>query len=135
MTKMKILITGSAGFIGFHLAKKLIERGDEVIGLDNINDYYDENLKYARLNETGISRKAEKWGQPVKSSKYRNYQFIRMNLEDKEQMNELFQKENFDLVINLAAQAGVRYSIENPDSYIQSNIVGFFNILEACPVE
>ncbi|MCD6179129.1 MAG: GDP-mannose 4,6-dehydratase [Bacteroidales bacterium] len=129
---MKILITGTAGFIGFHLAKKLIERGDEVIGLDNINDYYDENLKYARLNETGISRKAEKWGQPVKSSKYRNYQFIRMNLEDKEQMNELFQKENFDLVINLAAQAGVRYSIENPDSYIQSNIVGFFNILEAC---
>ena len=129
---MKILITGTAGFIGFHLAKKLLERGDEVIGLDNINDYYDENLKYARLNETGISRKAEKWGQPVKSSKYRNYQFIRMNLEDKEQMNELFQKENFDLVINLAAQAGVRYSIENPDSYIQSNIVGFFNILEAC---
>ncbi len=129
---MKILITGTAGFIGFHLAKKLLESGDEVIGLDNINDYYDENLKYARLNETGISRKAEKWGQPVKSSKYRNYQFIRMNLEDKEQMNELFQKENFDLVINPAAQAGVRYSIENPDSYIQSNIVGFFNILEAC---
>lgn len=129
---MKILITGTAGFIGFHLAKRLLEEGETVIGIDNINDYYDVNLKYARLAETGIDRKAKEWHKPVQSIKYPEYIFIRMNLEGKKELFELFKKENFDLVINLAAQAGVRYSIENPDSYIQSNIVGFFNILETC---
>ncbi len=129
---MKILITGTAGFIGFHLAKKLLERGDTVIGIDNINDYYDVNLKYSRLAETGISREAETWHQKVQSTKYDNYSFVRMNLEDREELNTLFETEKFDKVCNLAAQAGVRYSLENPHAYINANIVGFINILEAC---
>jgi UDP-glucuronate 4-epimerase len=128
----KILITGTAGFIGFHLAKKLLERGDTVVGIDNINDYYDINLKYARLAETGITREAEQWHTKVQSTKYENYSFVRMNLEDREQLNQLFEQEKFDKVCNLAAQAGVRYSLENPHAYINSNIVGFINILEAC---
>jgi len=132
---MKILITGTAGFIGYHLAKRLIERGDTVVGIDNINDYYDINLKYARLAETGITREAEQWHTKVQSTKYENYSFVRMNLEDREQLNQLFEQEKFDKVCNLAAQAGVRYSLENPHAYINSNIVGFINILEACPVE
>jgi UDP-glucuronate 4-epimerase len=130
--KQKILVTGTAGFIGFHLARKLLERGDEVVGIDNINDYYDVNLKYARLAETGISRDAEQWHKHMQSTKYPNYSFVRMNLEDREPLMELFEKEKFDKVCNLAAQAGVRYSIENPYTYINSNIVGFLNILEAC---
>jgi len=129
---MKILVTGTAGFIGFHLAKALLERGDTVVGIDNINDYYDANLKYARLAETGISRDAEQWHTPVISTIYPEYTFIRMNLEDREEMMELFKKEKFEKVVNLAAQAGVRFSLEDPHSYISSNIVGFLNILEAC---
>jgi UDP-glucuronate 4-epimerase len=129
---MKILITGTAGFIGFHLVKKLLDRGDTVVGIDNINDYYDVNLKYGRLAETGISREAECWYTPVQSSKYPGYSFVRMNLENREQLNQLFEKEKFDKVCHLAAQAGVRYSLENPHAYINSNIVGFINILEAC---
>ena len=129
---MKILITGTAGFIGFHLAKKLLQRGDTVTGIDNINDYYDVELKYARLAASGISRNAEQWHSTQQSTKYPNYSFIRMNLEDREELNQLFEKEKFDVVCNLAAQAGVRYSIENPHAYINSNIVGFMNILEAC---
>ncbi|BFN37906.1 NAD-dependent epimerase [Fidelibacter multiformis] len=128
----KILVTGTAGFIGFHLAKRLLERGDTIVGIDNINDYYDVNLKYARLAETGISREAEKWYTKVDSTKYYNYSFVRMNLEDREQLNQLFEQEKFDKVCHLAAQAGVRYSLENPHAYINSNIVGFINILEAC---
>jgi len=129
---MKILVTGTAGFIGYHLAKKLLERGDTVVGIDNINDYYDIELKYARLAETGISREAEQWHNKVQSTKYPNYNFVRMNLEDREQLNQLFEQEKFDKVCNLAAQAGVRYSLENPHVYINSNIVGFVNILEVC---
>ncbi|MDZ7775654.1 MAG: NAD-dependent epimerase/dehydratase family protein [Bacteroidales bacterium] len=129
---MKILVTGTAGFIGYHLAKKLLERGDTVVGIDNINDYYDVNLKYGRLEETGISREAEEWHKPVKSTKYPRYTFVRMNLEDREQMFKVFEEHQFDRVCHLAAQAGVRYSIENPYAYIDSNIVGFINILEAC---
>lgn len=129
---MKILVTGTAGFIGFHLAKRLLERGDTVVGIDNINDYYDVNLKYARLAETGISRDAENWHTIIQSTKYPNYSFIRMNLEDRDELNQLFQNENLDKVCNLAAQAGVRYSLENPHAYISSNIVGFLNILEGC---
>ncbi|MGM0503948.1 MAG: NAD-dependent epimerase [Bacteroidota bacterium] len=129
---MKILVTGSAGFIGFHLAKRLLERGDTVVGIDNINDYYDVELKYARLAETGISREAEKWHTKVQSTTYPNYSFVRMNLENREQLNALFEQEKFDKVCNLAAQAGVRYSLENPHAYINSNIMGFINILEAC---
>lgn len=129
---MKILVTGTAGFIGHSLAKKLLERGDEVVGIDNINDYYDVNLKYDRLEDTGISRNAVDYNKPVQSSIFPNYTFIKLALEDKENLTALFTEKSFDAVCNLAAQAGVRYSIENPDAYIQSNIVGFMNILESC---
>ncbi len=129
---MKILITGTAGFIGFHLAQKLLQRGDTVVGIDNINDYYDVELKYGRLAETGINRNAENWYKKIQSTRYPNYSFVRMNLEDQEQLSKLFKDEKFDKVCNLAAQAGVRYSLENPHAYINSNIVGFINILEAC---
>lgn len=129
---MKILITGTAGFIGFHLAKKLLDRGDEVVGIDNINDYYDTSLKYSRLAETGISGQARLWHRRVKSRKYPGYTFIRMNLEDRARLNSLFASEKFSRVCNLAAQAGVRYSLENPYVYVSSNLTGFVNILEAC---
>lgn len=129
---MKILITGTAGFIGHNLAKKLLERGDKVIGLDNINDYYDTSLKYGRLIDTGISQEDIEYGQLTQSSKYPNYKFIKLNLEDRDGLEKLFKEEHFTDVCNLAAQAGVRYSLENPHEYIQSNIVGFMNILECC---
>ncbi|NMD00139.1 MAG: NAD-dependent epimerase [Bacteroidales bacterium] len=129
---MKILITGTAGFIGFHLAKRLLERGDTVVGIDNINDYYDVNLKYARLAKMGISRDAVQWHKKIQSTKYPGYSFVRMNLEHRKHLSRLFENEKFDKVCNLAAQAGVRYSLENPHAYINSNIIGFMNILEAC---
>lgn len=129
---MKILITGSAGFIGFHLVNKLLKRGDTVIGLDCINDYYDVNLKYDRLKVAGIEREGVTYGQMVQSTLHENYQFIQLNLEDKEGITNLFEQEQFDAVCNLAAQAGVRYSLINPYAYIESNIVGFVNILENC---
>lgn len=132
MSSRKILVTGTAGFIGFHLTKKLLELGHEVIGYDNINDYYDINLKYARLNELGIKQNEVKENVLVQSTLYPKHKFIKANLENAEVMNTLFETENFDAVCNLAAQAGVRYSIENPHAYIQSNVVGFMNILEAC---
>ncbi|HIQ50758.1 MAG TPA: NAD-dependent epimerase [Nautiliaceae bacterium] len=126
---MKILITGTAGFIGYHLANRLIKRGDEVVGLDNINDYYDVNLKLARLKESGIEE--AEYNKITKSKKYPNYKFIKLNLEDKKNLFELFKKEKFDKVCHLAAQAGVRYSLTNPDAYVDSNLVGHMNILEA----
>ena len=129
---MKILVTGTAGFIGYHLAKKLLERGDEVIGLDNINDYYDVNLKYARLNELGIDKNELEDNKLVSSKIFSKHKFVKMDLSDTKSIYELFEKEKFDSVCNLAAQAGVRYSIENPHAYIDSNIKGFMNILEAC---
>lgn len=133
MTYKTILVTGAAGFIGFHLSKTLAEQGYNVVGLDNINDYYDVNLKYARLAELGVTRiEAENWNQEVVSSKYKNFRFIRMNLEDREALPQLFKNERFDAVVNLAAQAGVRYSLENPMAYVDSNLVGFVNILECC---
>ena len=113
----KILVTGAAGFIGFHLSKRILEEGGEVIGFDNINDYYDVSLKESRLEILG---------------KYDNFTFIKGNLADKEAVNSLFDTYKPDIVVNLAAQAGVRYSIDNPDVYIESNIIGFYNILEAC---
>ncbi len=129
---MKILVTGTAGFIGFHLAKRLIERGDEVVGLDSINDYYDISVKYGRLEQTGIDYHKAQFNEIISSSKHPNYRFIKLNLEDKAGIDELFKNERFDRVCNLAAQAGVRYSLENPQAYIDANIVGFTNILEAC---
>ncbi len=129
---MKILVTGTAGFIGFHLAQKLLQRGDTVIGLDNINDYYDVNLKYARLNELGIDKNELEENKLISSKTFPNHKFVKTNLENTQTINELFETQKFDAVCNLAAQAGVRYSIENPHAYIQSNVVGFMNILEAC---
>jgi len=129
---MKILLTGTAGFIGYHLAKKLLERGDEVIGLDNINDYYDVNLKYARLNELGINKDEVQENKLATSSTYPKHKFIKMDLADTPSIYKLFEEEKFDAVCNLAAQAGVRYSLENPHAYINANVVGFMNILEAC---
>jgi UDP-glucuronate 4-epimerase len=129
---MKILVTGSAGFIGLHLAEKLLKDGFEVIGLDNLNKYYDPNLKAARLKVTGIEAEKATYNKFVLSSIYPNYRFINLNLEDPEGVSVLFKDENFDIVCNLAAQAGVRYSLESPYSYISSNVDGFLNLLEGC---
>jgi UDP-glucuronate 4-epimerase len=130
---VEILVTGTAGFIGYHLVKRLIqEENDSITGIDNINDYYDPNLKYARLKDTGIERTDIKDLEPVQSVCYPNYRFIKLNLADKTHLMSLFDELRPDIVVNLAAQAGVRYSLENPDAYIHSNIVGFLNILECC---
>ena len=114
---MKILVTGAAGFIGFHTSRQLLERGEEVVGLDNFNDYYDVRLKESRA---------------AVLDDYDAFSMVRIDLADREAIEALFAKEKFDKVINLAAQAGVRYSIENPHSYIESNIVGMLHILEGC---
>ena len=129
---MKYLVTGTAGFIGFHVAQKLLERGDEVVGLDVINDYYDVNLKYARLSHMGINRDEVQKGKVVQSDSFSAYRFIQLDLSVKEPLVDLFSEEKFDVVIHLAAQAGVRYSLTNPEVYIDSNIVAFLNILECC---
>lgn len=129
---MKILVTGTAGFIGFHLVQQLLARGDEVVGIDNINDYYDVSLKYARLNELGIVKEAIKEQELIHSSLYSKHKFMKVDITNKDAMQTLFETEKFDAVCHLAAQAGVRYSIENPHAYIQSNVVGFLNILEGC---
>ena len=129
---MKILITGAAGFIGFHLASKLAKRGEEIIGIDNINDYYDVNLKFARLKNLGISRDEIEENKFIASKIYPNLSFIKADLSDAKALNALFEREKIECVVNLAAQAGVRYSLINPQAYISSNIVGFTNILECC---
>jgi UDP-glucuronate 4-epimerase len=129
---MKVLVTGAAGFIGYHLTQRLIDANYEVIGLDSINDYYDVNLKYGRLDQTGIAKKDIQYGTITQSAKYPNYQFIQLKLEDRSALDKLFDEQKFDRVCNLAAQAGVRYSLTNPHAYIDSNIIGFLNILEAC---
>mgnify|MGYP001132878601 FL=1 len=135
MIKSKqILVTGAAGFIGYHLCEALIKQGHRVTGLDNINDYYDVNLKYARLSELGIQKEAATVFAEISQSTLHgsNMQFIRLNLEDRDVLPQLFKKHTFDMVCNLAAQGGVRYSIENPEAYIDSNVTGFLNILECC---
>ena len=113
----KILVTGAAGFIGFHLSRRLLQKGEEVVGLDNLNPYYDVTLKEARLSLL------EKNGA---------FRFIRSDIADRKAMAALFEAERFDIVVNLAAQAGVRYSLENPHAYVDSNLVGFMNVLEGC---
>ena len=113
----KYLITGAAGFIGFHLSKRLVAEGHSIVGLDNLNTYYDPKLKQARLSQL---------------QELPNFDFHQIDLADQGPMAELFAKEKFDCVVNLAAQAGVRYSLENPRAYIDSNIVGFLNVLEGC---
>lgn len=127
---MRILITGTAGFIGYHLVKKLAGKGLEIIGIDNINDYYDVNLKYARLEDTGIRREKIEDGRVIKSEIFPEYSFIKLDLKDTDRVNEIFNKYKFEMVCHLAAQAGVRYSIENPKVYIESNLNAFANILE-----
>ncbi|MDP3518515.1 MAG: NAD-dependent epimerase [Pseudohongiella sp.] len=129
---MKILLTGTAGFIGFHLAQALLARGDEVVGLDSINDYYDQRVKYGRLQAAGIAQADIEYGRLLRSTTQPNYRFIKLQLEDKPALDQLFTAEKFDAVCNLAAQAGVRYSLQNPQAYIDANIVGFLNILECC---
>jgi len=116
-SRINVLVTGAAGFIGFYLSKKLLEEGCKVIGIDNINDYYDVNLKQARLQQLEY---------------YENLIFIKEDISNKDKIMEIFEEYKPDVVVNLAAQAGVRYSIENPDVYMQSNVIGFYNILEAC---
>jgi UDP-glucuronate 4-epimerase len=129
---MNILVTGTAGFIGFHLAERLSAMGRTVTGIDNLNAYYDTSLKEARLKHSGIPVESIREGIKLPSARFDTYAFIKMDLGDRAGLFALFEKEQFDCVINLAAQAGVRYSLENPASYIESNINGFFNILEAC---
>lgn len=128
---MKILVTGAAGFIGFHVAKALIEKGEHVVGLDSVNDYYEVSLKYDRLNELGITKNEAESG-IARSHKYPNFRFIKGDLSDSDLLESLFSEEKFEMVCHLAAQAGVRYSLENPRAYTTSNIEGFLNILEAC---
>ena len=130
---MKILVTGAAGFIGSKLMWTLASRGEQVWGIDNINDYYDVRLKYGRLAECGFADRASiESGAPQQSTVFANCRFRRMDIADKAALDALFEAEKFDKVVNLAAQAGVRYSITNPYAYLQSNLVGFLNILEAC---
>ncbi|TXN35962.1 NAD-dependent epimerase [Flagellimonas hymeniacidonis] len=130
---MKVLVTGAAGFIGYHLSQNLIKNGHQIIGLDNINDYYDINLKFDRIEQLGIDRKeASIYGSMVQSVTHSNFKFVKSNLEDRGLLPRIFEAEKFDVVCNLAAQAGVRYSLENPEAYIDSNIVGFLNVLECC---
>ncbi|WP_426416729.1 NAD-dependent epimerase [Aestuariirhabdus sp. LZHN29] len=117
---MNVLVTGAAGFIGYHLCQYLLARGDSVVGIDNLNDYYDVNLKQARLRELKRGLGCDR------------FRFIKMDIADKTALEALFQEGGFSRVVNLAAQAGVRYSLENPDAYISSNIVGFMNVLEGC---
>jgi len=129
---MKFLVTGTAGFIGFHVAQYLVDRGDEVVGLDIINDYYDINLKFSRLAHRGILQSAIQPGVLVQSETLPNYRFIQLDLSEKAPLLALFEQEKFDVVIHLAAQAGVRHSLSHPEVYIQSNISAFLNILECC---
>jgi len=124
---MNVLVTGIAGFIGFHLSKKLLKNGHSVIGIDNINDYYDINLKVARLKKLGLELEDRNW-----NSADTNLKFYKIDISDKKSVSQIFSQNKIDAVCNLAAQAGVRYSIENPDAYIQSNIIGFQNIIECC---
>ncbi len=128
---MKILVTGAAGFIGYHLCERMLALGHEVVGLDNINEYYDVNLKFSRLKNLGISQSEIEYNKKVTSSIHGDKcEFIKLNLEDQLNLPLLFEHEKFDIVCNLAAQAGVRYSIEQPMKYVESNIVGFANLLE-----
>lgn len=117
---MKVLVTGAAGFIGFHLTLALLERGDDVVGVDNLNDYYDPQLKQDRLDVIDSHARADA------------FTFLKKDIADRDVMSALFKRYSFDVVVNLAAQAGVRYSLENPNAYVDSNLVGFVNILEGC---
>lgn len=132
----KVLVTGGAGFIGFFLTQQLLSRGDQVVGIDNLNDYYDPQLKYDRLSALGVDSSvviaSHNSGAAIQSATNFNYQFIELDLADRAGIEKLFAEQQFDVVVNLGAQAGVRYSIDNPHAYVDSNLVGFVNILEGC---
>lgn len=130
---MKILVTGTAGFIGFHTSLSLVKSGHQVYGVDNINDYYDQDLKFNRLNELGFNKfESEIFKNETESKKFKNFRFTRIDINEEKYLNKIFQKEKFEVVCHLAAQAGVRFSINNPKAYIDSNINGFLNIIELC---
>lgn len=129
---MNCLITGAAGFIGFHLVKRLLEDGNAVVGIDNLNHYYDVNLKLGRLSELGVTYSEDQSGAICSSIKYPHFTFRKIDLQERDTLSELFAREKFDVVVNLAAQAGVRYSIDHPHEYLDSNISGFLSVLECC---
>lgn len=128
---MKILLTGMAGFIGFHLAKNLASKGHEILGIDNLNSYYDVNLKISRLKVLGVDSEFSK-DREIHSDKFPNLSFIKADICDRDILNAVFGRFNPELVIHLAAQAGVRYSLDNPDAYIDTNLIGYYNILKNC---
>lgn len=129
---MKILLTGAAGFIGSAVVEKLLKEGNQVVGIDNINDYYNPSLKIDRLKELGIGDDSLEFDKKIVSKKWPDFTFIRVDIKDKEPISDIFEKGKFDCVVHLAAQPGVRYSITNPQAYIENNINGFLNILEGC---
>jgi UDP-glucuronate 4-epimerase len=131
---MKILVTGAAGFIGFHLINELLKHDFEIVGLDNLNNYYDTKLKYDRLKVSGIDFDNYQTNNYTISKVNPNYKFIKADIEDNNTLSSIFENNNFDVVCHLAAQAGVRYSLENPRAYINSNITGFFNVIELCRI-
>lgn len=131
---MNVLVTGAAGFIGFHLVKELVQHGYFVVGIDNINNYYDVDLKYDRLNQCGIARSKITLGKVLESEKWSNFKFAQIDIENRQELEFLFANFRFEKVIHLAAQAGVRYSLENPQAYINSNMIGYFNILDMCRI-
>lgn len=128
----KVLVTGAIGFIGYHLTERLLKEGYAVVGIDNINSYYDVRLKYAKLPILGIEEDFIWPNQIYQSKKHQNFKFAKLDITDRYNLEKLFDKEQFDIVVNLAAQAGVQYSIKDPHTYIENNIVGFINIIEAC---
>ena len=129
---MKILVTGAAGFIGYHTTQRLLAEGHEVVGIDNLNHYYDVNLKLARLRRLHIDPARVAARRPVRSTDPRDFVFLELDLTDSLHLRQLFAEQRFEVVVNLAAQAGVRYSLENPQAYLDSNITGFANVLECC---
>ena len=129
---MNFLLTGIAGFIGYHVAKSLVEKGNNVCGIDNLNEYYDVNLKLGRLKSLGINVSGIEPDKIIQAKNNQNLNFVKIDLKDADELNNLFKNNSFDIVIHLAAQAGVRYSLTNPKAYIDSNLYGFSNILESC---
>ncbi len=128
----KVLVTGAIGFIGYHLTERLLKEGYAVVGIDNINSYYDVRLKYAKLPILGIEEDSIWPNVPYQSVLHQHFKFIKLDITDRYNLEKLFETENFDIVVNLAAQAGVQYSIQDPHTYIENNITGFINIIDAC---